>query len=980
MLHDKNKKFGTFIFFHEKEQPPTESEVPDRDILELHSPILSEREKLAVLKDYKKLKDRIEKAKELIIECAEIIELIPENDPAHKEAEKLYDQARKVLKGVINDLPKDLGDPEILNELITDLRQEDKKIFKEFLRNNQFNPAFVAISDKIFDIENDPTIVVDTYHELRTAGFPQEEINKIFFVSFDKPNGLASSAYDNTLKIGIEGLKLYMLNAKATGLSFDDMYRFWCTLDEKEIRTTIELLRNHGIQDHFYALYLISEQKDTSLAMALINIQILADVGYDRNKIIDVLEKYSHTKEENHHNNLVAYLFDAKKLGLTIEEAQDIFAFGGFNSLGEIKKIKEAGVNSNIANVFRIARSYLNNNDGWSPTVRQSINYKKIFELLKLQDYKLEDKDIFYASELEGPSEKILNYLENLLPLGYGTLGMLPLELICLYPIESDPQKVKNIADKVPEIHKTGINHFPACELALINEQISPENQVQLNSFITKNLQKGLDEEQIINIWTLYQGKTENIPKDLIQEIIDENNAVDKDEIMELEDGTKMAFVKKPDRPEKLIYNLTLITLPFIQTLLKNGFNAEKIQEHWKNTSSKPNEVISFIKFEKEWPDYISKFYNKSQRSIDKRDAAKFADSYYQQTNDAQIFLRHVMDGSGAVSSHTMQEFMKDPAINLALEVFKTMTTKDIEIALKVGRNLFLKNFFGTIDARIIEEEIIKIDKLNELTGDIKVFEGRNIIFLANGEKWDTYAKETDYRVAFLGIHQKNRFNTPEMRYDLLESRGSVGSAQFEAPSSEPTIEELNNVKERTLLGIANTPPPLTFMFNGHGGPYALYMNAGKIVNQTLEGKMADCINAEDIAKAIAQRKKNFPNQLAELKHDIYIFDSCYNHSFIRHLYSKIKELDGIAPITMGESEYGQLGFGLSASITNKFDASYRVLNLGKKGQRGTKIKDVRKNESASLFSNFTIYVPDEEGDPQQIVKKDSPPPNKEGG
>jgi hypothetical protein len=378
-----------------------------------------------------------------------------------------------------------------------------------------------------------------------------------------------------------------------------------------------------------------------------------------------------------------------------------------------------------------------------------------------------------------------------------------------------------------------------------------------------------------------------------------------------------------------------------------------KIIFAWGQIGEVPNkdQIKAIVKFVDGHLEILNKFYIEFNAGdsqwrdllkIETKYACDFIKWYLQQSPEMQDFAddlmnrQHVLnDGDAGVG------FGADPSLPICLKVYKNMEKKDVEEALRFGRTLYYQGI-KILPDKVPLEKMMKNYKEGQASADkIKIFEGRNVVFVANGEmRWDGKA-----------------FADESKQKDLKGSIGAKGTKSFYSPSDQPTFDELKKVKEDVLEAVITTPPPMTFFFDGHGGPDALYINNGQLVGgELVRNDDMDTISFKELAVAITKRKEKFSGDA--LDKDIYINAGCFNHTFIRNLYAEIKVLGGVAPITIGEAEYGQVGSGNKAKYKNMYQL----------GTLGTTIGNLRENQD-NWETNFTVYVPDAQGRPVQVVK-----------
>lgn len=403
----------------------------------------------------------------------------------------------------------------------------------------------------------------------------------------------------------------------------------------------------------------------------------------------------------------------------------------------------------------------------------------------------------------------------------------------------------------------------------------------------------------------------------------------------------------------------------YAKDLASLGIERRHYKVYWQEVNKK-EDVKTAIEFQKKHPEMMKKIYygtpdnatSEQKDAIERksfRGRIKFAKWYISLDKDMQDFVGEMIKRHGQTTYMNVRDFSVDPSLPISLEVYKNMEKKDVEQALRFGRSLFYQGIETLPDKATLEEKMKKFNEVQERAGKMQIFTGRNVAKLSNGEVWDK--DEGPYKKG------EKRFDREDNREELKKSIGPMppGSLLNLAPESDkPTVANLAEVKKKTLEAIMTTPPPMTFMFDGHGSADGLYMNNGIVSGDKPMGVDTDFISAKEIAGAISKRKEKFPRET--LLNDIYIYSSCMNHNFMRNVYAEIKSLGGVPPVSIGESEYGQYSF----TNMEQYKTMYQL------GTLGTTIGHLRENELKYLSSNFTIFVPDENGDIFQVAANDS--------
>lgn len=81
----------------------------------------------------------------------------------------------------------------------------------------------------------------------------------------------------------------------------------------------------------------------------------------------------------------------------------------------------------------------------------------------------------------------------------------------------------------------------------------------------------------------------------------------------------------------------------------------------------------------------------------------------------------------------------------------------------------------------------------------------------------------------------------------------------------------------------------MTFLFDGHGGPAALYLSDGQVdglepagEQGIIETEKTIKITVDELSAALTKRSQRIGKE--EVAKDILIFSACYNHTFLRSL------------------------------------------------------------------------------------------------
>ena len=284
-----------------------------------------------------------------------------------------------------------------------------------------------------------------------------------------------------------------------------------------------------------------------------------------------------------------------------------------------------------------------------------------------------------------------------------------------------------------------------------------------------------------------------------------------------------------------------------------------------------------------------------------------------------------------------------------------------------IARNLYFQGI-ETITKEAVQKESERIILMRERYQNVPLFKGRNIIVAAHLE-----LTPEDFR----NPADPWRFGKDALISELKRQQSAGGqedhsfSVQRERPKIE-SMEEVSRVKRETLNLIKMLPGPLTFIFDGHGGPDGLYFSAGLPdagggVPQTQEWRrispqeLADALVARYVA-SLELHNENPGNGV------ILVLDDCYSSTYLRKLYSILTEHNVPKPIVIGASEYGQLGY---SDFHSPYGSSFMGNTILQKDTGGdATIGGVVDHDETQKDSNPSLYIPDEANRPMQLSKE----------
>lgn len=379
-----------------------------------------------------------------------------------------------------------------------------------------------------------------------------------------------------------------------------------------------------------------------------------------------------------------------------------------------------------------------------------------------------------------------------------------------------------------------------------------------------------------------------------------------------------------------------------------------------KDFPSISQEIMKLLSFKRAHPDielfnkiYIQNEVSANENRIKIEESIELVDIFNNQPEEIRPFILYIIKTTRLLSTYNIKSFLGDKSLPFAVQIYKTFDRNiDLGMALKLARNLQFRGdevvpskekLMNLMDAMLAREDDVR---------NIPIFEGRHVVFAAHGERWEDGS---------------GRFISPEKTEDLKTSIGPNGTLDIATTGKDnPSKEELEKTKQNILDKIANTPPPMTFYFNGHGGPRRIYLSKGQVIDGKPLDEDAISIDVTEFAEAVKKRNEKFSGQEDKLEKDIFIFSSCFNQNFIRTFYKLNEESYSVQPIAIGESEFGQYGF---SSV--KYDANSKEKSIYGLGEKHVTLDRAIKAESPYRDSNISIFAPFKDI-PLQITKAGS--------
>ena len=314
------------------------------------------------------------------------------------------------------------------------------------------------------------------------------------------------------------------------------------------------------------------------------------------------------------------------------------------------------------------------------------------------------------------------------------------------------------------------------------------------------------------------------------------------------------------------------------------------------------------------------------------KDCRQFADKFLEQNIKAAASGYYEFRSSSKMRGTLLEDEGLQDILKVKPEWIKVPKTSDlqpVQARAMIARNLYTDGL--PVTKENVQKELNRIVEERNKLKDKYIFKGRNVVHVAQNEKYSG----------------KNVFGKKGTLTAINEQSESVQALRCGA-----TKEQVKEFKKELVDRIANTQPPLTFYYAGHG--------SGKSVDLISRKGLKLTLTPADLALALKQRHENFKNDPVEKeKPPIIIISSCYTANFAQRMYKRIQNTSN-KPITMGGSEFGQVSYG--AGQEHKYDSRFdeHVLGLGSQVLGSTEpatFGTVMKNEKKSL-SNTYVHLP----------------------
>lgn len=763
--------------------------------------------------------------------------------------------------------------------------------------------------------------------------------------------GLTKQAYENlkTTKNVLDRLNLLKT------LNVDSYQEKWALLmDEKEIDNEkfaklVKGLRKIGYKGQIMELYRVTENgeeektvKEVSDAKALTGdddkaLQIVLALKGDVDGFVADVEEALALFPKNIDSEAVKKIF--------LENKEDTTWLKNFIlSIAEEFDISNTAL---VTGAYRLSKGDVENG-------------KRIMRLFKYGMRYDEVETMLHAKDLKS-AENAIAFMEEIKDLGF---SISPYDF---YEIENDAEVVKKQKGMIKKMYGLGFNQLVAFRMGIAHGGSSENDRI--NS---------------LNVIIELQKKYPKVKSSILFALVRQPYLKPSYEKADpLSEAQKLIDFDKGEG--SLLCANELEALKFIDYIQRQlSFEGVSILYLWKLSHDGKTAVdLHHAKCEKSiagWKEATSyakekglDYYNKLPERHEELVGAILKIKEESKGNENRFeLLKFMYQNTNFTTAYNVGVFLKDPAFTYCEKVQGII--HDPGKALKIGRNLFLEKK----PLHVITEETIngaerKIEEEKDKYKDVEIFKGRNVILVGNSELWQN--RPRDPTIMPDNLLGKPRFLDPETIDAVKKNIGGDNPEEklqtFKPSSETPSVDELKKMEDAILLSIETTPPPLTFLFDGHGLEDGLFYINGYVSNDIKNsGKGKESMSAEKLAKAIAKRKENFPGREEDLAKDVYIFSSCYSHTYARRVIDINKENGGIQPVFVGVSEYGQYGFS-----TFEFDKSYnKTFGIG---QEDSTLGALFGRAKDSKNSHISIYLPDQNNAPKQVVENETPNKNR---
>ena len=312
-------------------------------------------------------------------------------------------------------------------------------------------------------------------------------------------------------------------------------------------------------------------------------------------------------------------------------------------------------------------------------------------------------------------------------------------------------------------------------------------------------------------------------------------------------------------------------------------------------------------------------------------------------------------------------DFMRDPSLPMldlvSAEVVREIDSRHLksqrdidEMRLMIARNL---HFSGIRPENVsqdgIKREYERIKEMRERMKDVNLFEGRNVLLIADNERWLQTVNENMKSGPY-------RFGNNTIMQAMERQQGTMTRTtylhRFRADGSEYTSdhESVLRMKQDILQEIRETTGFLTIYFDAHGEGGRVFLDRNTAITS---GEIADALN--DRHNHTRTDEKDEPV--------IIISGSCFNINQMHNIFKYLDD-DVPKPIFIGASDYGQMAVSNPLSryggpleekiLRNYKDTSATIGNIVNEFAKPLRL-------FFAPMSNPSVYVPDKKNNPMQI-------------
>jgi hypothetical protein len=272
-----------------------------------------------------------------------------------------------------------------------------------------------------------------------------------------------------------------------------------------------------------------------------------------------------------------------------------------------------------------------------------------------------------------------------------------------------------------------------------------------------------------------------------------------------------------------------------------------------------------------------------------------------------------------------------------------------INLKAMIARNLNLTH--QDINAQTVGQEHLRILQSQTAYRKIPLFANRDVVLVANGEKWEHDARDPRWLSQFIRMSgSESRFGTPALQAAIRKQARTLNIWRFEESSEQK--------KQELLDYIIHHEGPLTLFFDAHGFERGIGLTK---TQDLLEYELRDALIKR--WKTIHLDRSNIEN------HDIIIVSTCYSGTIGQKIVRALPELGPATPVPfiLGPTEYGQIG---RTDRTTPFGTRFTT-RLIEGGKRPTIGDAIRLDKIDQLHGNPTIYAPGPENKPMQLASMD---------